>query len=226
MAKVLIVDDEADLLDLVSHHLKRNGFEVLTAREGWTGLQLATTEFPDLLVLDLLLPDLHGIEVLQRIRKEAGSDMPVILLTALGEEDSRIRGFELGADDYVVKPFSPRELILRIQSVLRRSQGTVQSAESEVLERADIRLDRERHEVTVSGAKVDVTPIEFRLLACLMERPGRVLTRSHILDIVWGDEVYVSERTVDVHIKRLRTKLDAVAEKIETVRGVGYLFRD
>jgi two-component system phosphate regulon response regulator PhoB len=171
-----------------------------------------------------MLPDLPGTEVLRRLRQDAHtSAIPVVFLTARGDEVDRVVGFELGADDYVVKPFSPRELTLRVQALLRRS--AVPEAEEPVLARAGVRLDRSRHEARLGNALIDLTPTEFRLLAYLMARPGRVLTREQILDNVWGSDVYVTDRTVDTHIKRLRTKMGKAADLVETVRGVGYRFQ-
>ncbi len=225
MAKVLVIDDESDLLDLVSHHLRGAGFDVVTALRGEEGLELARSEGPDLIILDVMLPDLQGTEILKRLRQNPETaSIPVILLTARGEETDRVVGFELGADDYVVKPFSPRELVLRVKAHLRRSEPV--ENEPEVLVREGIRLDRVRHDVSVDGSLVDLAPLEFRLLAYLMERPGRVLSRGHLLEQVWGEEVFVTDRTVDNHVKRLRAKLGSGAERVETIRGVGYRFRD
>lgn len=223
MAKILVVDDETDLLELVSHHLRSAGYDVVTSSRGEEGLDLAASQKPDLIILDVMLPDYQGTEILKRLRQDSGtSSIPVILLTARGEETDRVVGFELGADDYVVKPFSPRELVLRVRAHLRRSDP--EDAHSEILVREGIKLDKNRHEVTVDGVSVDLTPLEFRLLAHLMERPGRVLTRDHLLEQVWGEEVFVTDRTVDTHIKRLRAKLGSGSERVETIRGVGYRF--
>ena len=226
--KILVVDDEPDLLDLLAHHLEGAGFEVMRAGRGFEGLELAFRTPPQLILLDIMLPDLLGTEIVKRLRQNpATAEVPVIFLTARGEEMDRVVGFELGADDYVVKPFSPRELVLRIQALLRRSEG----AETEVppdaiLDRGGIRVDRTRYLVEVSGNALDLTPIEFRLLAHLMERPGRVLSRDRLLENVWGTDVFVTERTVDTHIKRLRSKLGRASDRIETIRGVGYRFRE
>jgi two-component system phosphate regulon response regulator PhoB len=222
--RVLVVDDEPDLRDLVAHHLRAAGYAVDTARNGSEGLELAARNRPGLVILDLMLPDIPGTEILRRLRKDPETaHVPVVLLTARGEEVDRVVGFELGADDYVVKPFSPRELVLRVQAHLRRA-GDVDAPAAPVLEHAGIRLDTGRHEVTVAGRRIDLTPLEFKLLAHFMERPGRVLSRNDILETIWGDAVYVTDRTVDTHIKRLRGKLRGGL--IETVRGVGYRLRE
>jgi len=223
---ILVVDDEPDLLDLVAHHLEAAGFLVVKASRGLEGLEAAARTRPDAILLDLMLPDILGTEVLKRLRRTpATAGVPVVFLTARGEEMDRVVGFELGADDYVVKPFSPRELVLRVQALLRRGDAPKETPDP-VLERAGIRLDRQRHQAVAAGASLDLTPLEFNLLACLMERPGRVLSRDQLLDRVWGADVFVTERTVDTHVKRLRSKLGGAADRIETIRGVGYRFRE
>jgi two-component system phosphate regulon response regulator PhoB len=223
---ILVVDDEPDLLDLVAYHLEAAGFEVVKATGGAAGLEAAERTRPDAVLLDIMLPDLLGTEVFKRLRRNpATASVPVVFLTARGEEVDRVVGFELGADDYVVKPFSPRELVLRVQALLRRSEGTAEPA-SPVLERGGIRLDATRHEVAARGQTLELTPIEFKLLAHLMGRPGRVLSRDQLLEDVWGADVFVTERTVDTHIKRLRSKLGRASDRIETIRGVGYRFRE
>jgi two-component system phosphate regulon response regulator PhoB len=222
---VLVIDDERDLLDLIAHHLKAAGFDVLTAARGSEGARLAAEKHPDLILLDIMLPDVQGTDVLRKLRQDAATaSIPVIFLTARGEEVDRVVGFELGADDYVVKPFSPRELTLRVKALLRRATPDEPGA-GKIVQRGGIRLDRGRHEVTVDGETLDLTPTEFNLLAFFMDRPGRVLNREALLDNVWGSDVFVTDRTVDTHVKRLRSKLGAGADAIETVRGVGYRFR-
>ena len=221
---VLVVDDERDLLDLVAHHLRGAGLDPVTTTRGADALRLAQEHQPAAILLDIMLPDLQGTEVLKRLRTdEATAGIPVIFLTARGEEVDRVVGFELGADDYVVKPFSPRELVLRVKALLRRS-ATGEEAAGDVLTRGAITLDPHRHRVDVGEETIDLTPTEFRLLQFLMERPGRVLTRDQLLNSVWGSEVFVTDRTVDTHVKRLRSKLGSGADLIETVRGVGYRF--
>jgi two-component system phosphate regulon response regulator PhoB len=223
--RVLVVDDEPDLLDLVAHHFRASGYAVDTAKSGSEGLHLASRNRPNVVILDLMLPDIQGTEILRRIRTDPETaGIPVVLLTARGEEVDRVVGFELGADDYVVKPFSPRELVLRVGALLRRAGEPADGAAVPVLEHAGIRLDAGRHEVSVDGRRIDLTPLEFKLLAYFLERPGRVLSRNDLLENVWGDAVYVTDRTVDTHIKRLRSKLDTGL--IETVRGVGYRLRE
>jgi two-component system phosphate regulon response regulator PhoB len=222
---VLVIDDERDLLDLIAHHLKAAGFDVLTATRGSEGARLAAEKRPDLILLDIMLPDVQGTDVLRKLRQEAATAaIPVIFLTARGEEVDRVVGFELGAEDYVVKPFSPRELTLRVKALLRRATPD-EHDDAKVVQRGGIRLDRGRHEVRVGDEALELTPTEFNLLAFFMDRPGRVLDREALLNNVWGADVFVTDRTVDTHVKRLRSKLGAGADAIETVRGVGYRFR-
>ena len=223
--RVLVVDDEPDLLELVRFHLAQAGFEVETARDGRHGLEAIRRRRPDLVVLDWMLPDLSGTEVCRQVRSDPQlRDLPILLLTAKAEEVDRVVGFELGADDYVTKPFSPRELALRVQAILRRSRS--EQAPTEVLERGSIALDTQRHRCSVDQVEVPLTAKEFRLLVTLMSRPGRVLSRQRLLDEVWGSDITVTERTIDTHLKRLREKLGAAGDRIETVRGVGYRFAD
>lgn len=222
---VLVIDDERDLLDLIAHHLKAAGFDVLTAARGSEGSRLAAEKHPDLILLDIMLPDVQGTDILRKLRQDAATaSIPVIFLTARGEEVDRVVGFELGAEDYVVKPFSPRELTLRVKALLRRATPDGHSDEK-IVQRGGIQLDRGRHEVTVGGEALVLTPTEFNLLAFFMDRPGRVLDREALLNNVWGADVFVTDRTVDTHVKRLRSKLGSGADAIETVRGVGYRFR-
>jgi two-component system phosphate regulon response regulator PhoB len=219
---ILIVDDEQDLLDLIGHHLEEAGFQTLRATGGRDALRLAAAHQPAAILLDIMLPDIQGTEVLRQLRRDpATSAVPILFLTAKGTEMDRVIGFELGADDYVVKPFSPRELALRVRALVRRSSGSAQDTEPAIV-RGAIEADRARHLVFVAGEPVALTPTEFRLLTYLMERPGRVVSRQKILDNVWGSDVFVTDRTVDTHVKRLRTKLGECADMIETVRGVGY----
>ena len=223
--KILVVDDEADVLDLVCMNLRAAGFAVTTAENGTAALQKARTEPPDLIILDLMLPELSGIEVCKALKKEnATAAIPIIMLTAKSEEVDRVVGLELGADDYVAKPFSPRELTLRVKSVLRRGQE--KAAPDERLTLGEMTLDRSRHEVIIKGRRVDLTATEFKLLAVLMERRGRVQGRERLLNDVWGYESVIDTRTVDTHVRRLREKLGKAASYIETVRGVGYRIMD
>lgn len=222
---ILVVDDEPDLLELVRFNLDRAGFRVETAASGEEALARLRRSTPDLLVLDLMLPDLSGEEVCRRLRANPSlAGLPVIMLTAKSEEVDRVVGFELGADDYVTKPFSPRELVLRVQALLRRSYEA--AASSAPLERGLLRLDPERHRCSVEGEEVELTAKEFQLLEALMRRPGRVMTREKLLDEVWGSDIAVTTRTIDTHLKRLREKLGEAAELIQTVRGLGYRFAE
>jgi two-component system phosphate regulon response regulator PhoB len=219
--RILVVDDEPDLLELVGFHLSQSGFSVETAGDGAAAIAAIRRSPPGLVILDILLPDLTGTEILRVMRQEeATRATPVILLTARSEEVDRVVGFELGADDYVVKPFSPRELVLRVRAVLRR--GREEGDGAEVLVRCGIRLDLGRHRCTVSDAEIELTAKEFALLGALMGRPGRVFTREQLLERVWGGDVHVTVRTIDTHMKRLREKLGGAADAIATVRGVGY----
>ena len=222
--KALIVDDEQAIVDLVRHHLEKEGIVCLEASEGETALQLARTERPDLLVLDLMLPGIDGLEICRLLRREpATASMVVIMLTAKAEEVDRVVGLEMGADDYVVKPFSPRELVARVKAVLRRGRdpqtGTIRRI-------GTIEIDDAKHQVRLAGQVVNLTVKEFALLSALMQAKGRVLNREQILEVVWGyaNAVDVESRTVDVHVRRLREKLRDESRRIVTVKGVGYRF--
>ncbi|MEM9400389.1 MAG: response regulator [Verrucomicrobiota bacterium] len=220
-AKILIIDDEPDVIDIVAMNLKSSGFVPLTADNGQSGLTKARSELPALIVLDLMLPQISGLEVCKALKKEsATAQIPIIMLTAKSEEVDRVVGLELGADDYVSKPFSPRELVLRIKSVLRRSKGPTSAAER--IKIGNLLLDHARHEVCVNDEILPLTATEFKLLAILMERRGRVQSRDRLLNDVWGYESVIDTRTVDTHIRRLREKLGVTASYIETIRGVGY----
>jgi DNA-binding response OmpR family regulator len=222
--RVLVVDDEPAILELVSFNLKKEGYDVVTAADGKSALEVFVTEKPDLVVLDLMIPEPDGYEVCKLIR--AQSAVPVIMLTARGEEQDRVRGLDLGADDYVVKPFSPRELLARVRAVLRRSP-VVQ--ETDRLVAGDLVIDSERHQVTIAGELVELTPKEFDLLKMLAENAGRALERDFLLEKVWGYAFAGATRTLDVHIRRLRQKIDDDPQNpryIETVHGVGYRFRE
>jgi two-component system phosphate regulon response regulator PhoB len=223
--RILVVDDEPDLLELVRISLSQAGFEVDTAETGEEGLSRARRNRPDLVVLDVMLPDLPGTEVCRRMRADPElAGLPILMLTAKSEEVDRIVGFELGVDDYVTKPFSPREFTLRVQAILRRAH--TEPLEANVMRQGTIELDPERHRCKVEGTSVSLTAKEFQLLANLMARPGRVFSREQLLDRVWGSDITVTLRTIDTHMKRLREKLGDDAERIETVRGVGYRFAD
>jgi two-component system phosphate regulon response regulator PhoB len=221
--RVLVVDDEPDLLELVRVNLAQAGFAVDTAASGRDALDQLQRFPPDLLILDLMLPDVSGTEICRRIRADADlAQLPIIMLTAKADEVDRIVGLELGADDYVTKPFSPRELTLRVQAVMRRRERPSQG----VLEHGPLRLDPERHRCFVEAVEVVLTAKEFDLLRGLMQRPGRVMTRDQILDEVWGSDIAVTTRTIDTNLKRLREKLGSAGHLIETVRGVGYRFSE
>ena len=220
---ILVIEDESDVLELVVYNLKKAGYQTLSARDGALGLQKTRDELPSLVVLDLMLPGLEGTAVCRQLKADPKTaSIPVIMLSAKAEEIDRIVGLELGADDYVTKPFSPRELILRIKNLL--SRGRVLPAE--VIKAGDVTVDLAKHQATVKGEPVELTATEFKLLATLLERRGRVQTRDTLLTDVWGYEGDVDTRTVDTHMRRLREKLGKAAETIETVRGVGYRFAE
>ena len=221
MARILIIEDEPDLADLLDYNLRADGHTPTLARTGAQGLSLARSQRFELVLLDLMLPDISGSEVARLLRAHPDTRrVPLIMVTAKAEEADRVRGLELGADDYVVKPFSVKELTLRVSAVLRRvDEGHPSTAP---LSFREINLDPERHEVTVGVEPVALTALEFRLLRLFLERPGRVQTRETLLSEVWGIEADITTRTVDTHIKRLREKLKHAGQHIETIRGVGY----
>jgi two-component system, OmpR family, phosphate regulon response regulator PhoB len=220
---VLVVDDERDILELVRFNLTQAGFRVLTATDGRQALELARRSPPDLIVLDLMLPIMPGTEVARTLRQEEKTrHVPILMLTARGDEVDRVVGFELGADDYVVKPFSPRELILRVQAILRRD--TTDESERP-LNFPPLLIDTAAHCVKLSGRELELTGTEFKLLHRLARRPGRAFSRDQLLSEVWGYTEDVESRTVDTHVKRLRAKLGKIGDWIQTVRGVGYRFR-
>jgi two-component system alkaline phosphatase synthesis response regulator PhoP len=222
-AKILVVDDEQSILDLVTAYLRREGYEVHTARDGPGALKAARAYRPDLVVLDIMLPGMDGIEVLTRLRRE--SDVYVIMLTAKSEETDKIVGLSMGADDYLTKPFSPRELVARVKAALRRLRDGVGPAEATTLAFRHVRIDTGSRRVWVDGEAVDLTPTEFDLLKTLAEHRGMVLSREQLLQQVWGYDFYGEERVVDVHIGHIRQKLGD-GGFIATVRGVGYRFED
>jgi DNA-binding response OmpR family regulator len=218
---ILVVDDETRLVELLEAYLKQEGFRVVSAGNGRQAAEVARREKPDLIVLDIMMPEVDGLQFLREHRRRA--DTPVILLTARVEDEDRIVGLELGADDYLTKPFRPRELLARIRAVLRRSDGSVPPASS--LQHRELRLDRERHQVTLAGREVDLTPSEFELLAALMSRPGRVFSRLELLERMQGIGYEGYERAIDVHVKNLRAKIEPDSrhpEYVQTVYGVGY----
>ena len=226
-ARVLVVEDERDIAALVAYHLTREGYRVSTAGSGDEAIGAARGERPDIVVLDLMLPGLSGFEVLQELRRTPGlEDLPVIFLTARREEVDRIRGLELGADDYITKPFSPQELVLRVGNVLRRVRAPALSAGGRTLRAGPLEVDLDAKRVAVDGGEVVLTPTEFKLLVALMERRGRVQTRKQLLQAAWDVRVDIETRTVDMHVQRLRHKLGTAGDHIETARGFGYRFRD
>ncbi len=223
--KILVVEDHQDTRELLKYNLESAGYEIVSAGDGLTGLEMAQIQRPNLVILDLMLPGMDGLEVCRRLKKDATlSGMPVIMLTAKGEEVDRIVGLELGADDYVVKPFSPRELVLRIKAVMRRADGGGADG-GQVWQKDGLRVDFEAHSLEVDGTASALTATEFKLLSELIQGRGKVQTRDHLLDTVWDTHFEGYSRTVDTHIRRLRQKLGPYAERIETVRGVGYRFR-
>ncbi len=223
---ILIVDDEADIVELLDYNLRNAGYTVVNARDGASALAAVRRQRPDLIVLDLMLPDIPGTEVCRRLRREPDTEaIPIMMLTARSEEIDRVVGFEVGADDYVVKPFSPREIVLRVQALLRRArpkeEGAVERYKIGALE-----IDVPRHRVTVADEEVPLTALEFKLLLDLASRRGRVQTRDDLLERVWGYAPGIETRTVDTHVKRLREKLGEARDSIETVRGIGYRIRE
>lgn len=225
--KVLIIEDEEDILALVHFNFARAGFQVACATSGEDGLQQVKTEQPDLILLDLMLPGVDGLEVCRRLRAdEATADVPIVMMTAKGEESDVVAGLELGADDYVTKPFSPKILMARARAVLRRRQGPVSGDAGEALVHGELAIHPGRNEVLVGGAPVELTFTEFRVLHFLASRPGWVFTRYQIVNAVRGEDYAVTDRAVDVQVVGLRKKLGSCGALIETVRGVGYRFKD
>jgi len=224
--RILVVDDEPDITALVAYHLARESYRVRTASSGTEALRAMELEAPDLVLLDLMLPGLSGLEVLREIRRqEAWREIPVILLTAKREEQDRLEGLRLGADDYVSKPFSPQEVVLRVGAVLRRVRQPPPGPGGKLLRVGPFTVDVEGRRAEVSGRELDLTPIEFRLLQVLMERRGRVQSRRQLLEAVWEVTANIATRTVDMHVQRLRLKSGDAADWIETARGFGYRFR-
>ncbi|WP_041365995.1 phosphate regulon transcriptional regulator PhoB [Methylomonas methanica] len=221
---ILVVEDEDAIREMLVMVLEQADFQVTAAASAEDALQSLAENRVDLLVLDWMLPGISGVELARRLKREPGfKDLPIILLTARGEEEDKIRGLEIGADDYITKPFSPKELIARIKAVMRRSGKLSESGQLSV---GDLTLDAEQHRLTISGKTLDVSPTEFRLMQFFMTHPDKVYSRTHLLDQVWGRSVYIEERTVDVHIRRLRKLLAEFDREdlIQTVRGFGYRF--
>jgi len=223
--KIILIEDDQDINRLVTHYLTKEGYIIKSSQDGIRGLQLIKQEKPDLVILDLMLPEMDGLEVCKRLRADSKtSALPIIMLTAKGEESDKIVGLELGADDYMTKPFSPKELVARIKALFRRSERHVE--ESTGFHYGPLSLDVSRHEVKVGGKTIQLTAKEFSLLLQLLKNKGRVLTRETLLDTVWGYDSDVTTRTVDVHIRRLREKIPFLSEAIETVKSYGYKLKD
>jgi phosphate regulon transcriptional regulator PhoB len=225
--RVLVVEDERDVAELIRYNLTREGYDVVVAGSGGDAIKQAREVQPDLVLLDIMVPHVNGWEVCRRLKQDAETRaIPVIMVTGRVEEGDKVLGFEMGADDYVTKPFSPRELVARVRAVARRGRREERPAQ---LKAGDLEIDRHRFEVRVKGRAVELTPKEFELLAILVAAPGRVFGREELLDAVWGRDGFVEPRTVDVHVARLRGKFTAArlpVPGVETVRGVGYRFRD
>ncbi len=224
--RIVIIEDEKDIVDLVRYNFRKEGFEVESDSSGKDGLEYLRKNSVDLVLLDIMLPDLDGIEICKRVRAdERLKSLPIIFLTARGEEIDRVVGLEIGADDYVVKPFSPRELVARVKAVLRRQEQAL--GKTEVIEVAGLRLDSRTHEATLHGRSIQLSALEFKLLHFLASQPRRVFSREQLLDNVWGRDRFVTPRTVDVHIRRIREKIETqegVPHYVQTVRGSGYRF--
>ena len=223
---ILVVDDEADLVELISYNLKKEGFSVDSAFDGETALARIRKDRYDLVVLDLMLPGIQGMELCRMLRNDPKTEaLPIVMLTAKGEEVDKILGLEMGADDYITKPFSPRELVARVKAVLRRSME--KPAPEKILKAGELVIDRERYTVSVKGKPIKLSATEFKLLLFLAERKGKVFNREKLLDAIWSDEAFVEPRTVDVHIRRLRAQIEedpAHPGYIKTLRGIGYFF--
>jgi len=222
--KILIIEDETDIRELLTYNLDREGFDVVGVANGEEAFKMLKSEPIQLVVLDLMLPDVSGLEICRYIRRDSSlSRLPIIMLTAKGEEVDRIVGFELGADDYVTKPFNIREMILRVKAVLARSK--MPQVEGKALRRGPLTIDPEQYEAAVDGRPLSLTATEFRLLHHLASHPGHAQNRDDLLDIIWGEDKFVTPRTVDTYIRRLREKLGPAGEMIQTLRGVGYRFK-
>lgn len=223
--KILIVDDEQDLVKLIRYHLEKDGYKALCAYNGEDALFLARKERPELILLDLMLPRIDGLEVCKKIKADQEvTNTAIVMLTAKGEESDITMGLKLGADDYITKPFSPKELVARVQAVLRRTKNA--SAVQEYITIGDLTIDLYKHEVMIKNEPIQLTLTEFKLLHHLASRPGRVFARDQLLDAVSGPETFVIDRTIDVHIASLRKKLKTFANRITTIRGIGYKFKE
>jgi phosphate regulon transcriptional regulator PhoB len=228
--RVLVVEDEQDVAELIRYNLTKEGYDVIVVANGAEALKRAREVKPEVILLDIMIPQLNGWEVCRRLKQDPETRaIPVIMVTGRVEEGDKVLGFEMGADDYVTKPFSPRELIARMRAVVRRGKSAEAADRKHHLKEGDLEIDRHRFEVTMKGQRVDLTPKEFELLAALVGTPGRVFGREELLDMVWGEDGFVEPRTVDVHVARLRAKFSAAQAPmpgVETVRGVGYRFRE
>ncbi len=224
--KILVVEDDPDIQELVCYNLQQAGLETIAVEGGEAAIDRLEVETVEMIVLDLMLPGMDGLEVCRWLKQQPQlREIPVLMLTARAEEVDRIVGLELGADDYVVKPFSPRELVLRVRAVLRRAEGRDDDADGDRIQAGPLLIDAEGHQVFMDGKLLELTTIEFKLLKTLAQRRGRVQTRDELLNVVWGYEYGGYARTVDTHVRRLREKLDAASSLVETVRGVGYRFK-
>ena len=226
-SKILIIEDEPDILEVIQYNLEREGHKVIACRNGEQGLSHIRTDNPDLVILDLMLPGMDGVEVCREVKSDPVTQaIPVIMVTAKGEESDIVLGLGIGADDYIAKPFSPRELVARVKVVLRRGSAPGAAATAERVVRGSLSVDLGRHEARIGAAPVTLTPTEMRLLHFLASHPGRVFPRSHLLSRVIGEDAIVTDRNIDVHVRALRQKLGEHAAVIETVRGVGYRFAE
>jgi len=224
MPEILIIEDERDIAEAVEYNLKREGFKVAKAYDGINGLRLAEEKIPALILLDLMLPGIDGLEVCRKLKKNAKTqNIPIIMLTAKGEETDKVVGLELGAEDYITKPFGVKELVARVKTVLRRS-GVKTETPRTIIKYKDLEVDPERHEVRSGGRSIELTAKEFQLLYYLAQNEGKAFSRDRLLDSVWGIEVAIETRTVDVHMRRLREKLGKAGKHLVTLRGVGYKF--
>lgn len=226
-SKILIVEDEPDIVELLMYNLHQAGFKTDAVLNGAAALERVKIEPPDLILLDLLLPEVDGLEICRTLKRDPETaSIPIIMLTAKGEAIDRIVGLELGADDYITKPFSPREVMLRVRAVLRRAPNVPRSRPANQIQIDDLQIDLDRHQVFSDGSVIDLTATEFKILSLFAHSPGRVFTRSILMDAVWGQEYYGIERTMDTHVSRLRRKLGQFGERIETVHGVGYRLKE
>lgn len=226
-AKILIVEDERDIVDLLRYNLQEAGFETDYVRNGADALHRAIEQSPDLILLDLMLPEVDGLIVCRLLKNDPRTkNIPIVMVTAKTEEQDRIAGLELGVDDYITKPFSPKEVVLRVSAVLRRIQVGKQAEETKQIERHGLTIDLDKHQVLTESGPIDLTATEFKLITLFARSPGRVFTRDILMDVIWGQEYYGVDRTIDTHVSRLRRKLGAFGEHIETVHGVGYRFKE